>query len=79
MTVPHFFKLFLEELRSDHTPWYYYKFLTDPKKPGFRKGVLLPVPQVHHIGPKKQAIWDCGCGYGRNGNKFFQSFKWVKN
>jgi SAM-dependent methyltransferase len=66
MTVPDFFELFLEELRSDQTLWYYYKFLADPKKLGFRKAYFCQRLQyiMDHIGSKEQAIWDCGCGYG---------------
>ena len=37
MTVPDFFELFLEELKTNKTLWYYYKFLSDPKRLGFRK------------------------------------------
>jgi len=66
MTVDEFFDLFLEELKSNQALWYYYKFLGDPKKLGFRKAYFCQRLQyiIDHIGPVDQRIWDCGCGYG---------------
>ena len=66
MTVPEFFELFLEEMKGNNRFWSYYKFLRDPRKLGFRKAYFCQRLQYvsDNIGPKDQAIWDCGCGYG---------------
>jgi SAM-dependent methyltransferase len=66
MTVSTFFDLFLEELRQNERMWIYYKFLKDPGKLNFRKAYFCQRLQyvLDHVGPKEQAIWDCGSGYG---------------
>ena len=66
MSVSEFFELFLEELKADKTLWYYYKFLADPKKLGFRKAYFCQRLQyvLDNTGRTDQIIWDCGCGYG---------------
>jgi len=66
ITVDAFFELFLTELQGNKELWAHYKFLTDSKRLPFRKAYFCQRLQyiMDHIGPKEQAVWDCGCGYG---------------
>jgi SAM-dependent methyltransferase len=66
MTVEVFFEHLLAELKENKSLWAYHKFLTDPAKLPFRKAYFCQRLQyiIDHIGPNRQKVWDCGCGFG---------------
>lgn len=66
ISVEDFFTLFIKELESNEDLRYYYKYLENESRFGYRKAYFCQRLEYVHNNVLKNdlRIWDCGCGFG---------------